>query len=159
MGRAAHNLNMLMAAQKSAIAGDIVLVSCVGEKGTINAEAKDLYQSTWFRKARQWAEENGIRWYILSAKHGLLNPETKIEPYDISLLKMNKGEREQWGQRTSRQIHECISEDHPLVILAGIKYREVLNVRHHVSVPMEGLGIGQQLAWLNERLTKQLELF
>ena len=35
--------------------------------------------------ARRYAETHAERWYILSAAHGLVDPERIIDPYDISL--------------------------------------------------------------------------
>ena len=44
------------------------------------AKAKDLYTSDWFRKARAYVEHRGGPWFILSAEHGLVDPETVIGP-------------------------------------------------------------------------------
>jgi hypothetical protein len=159
MGRAAHNMNMLMKAQKIALHGTTVLVSCVGKKAPGSCRAKDLYQSEWFRKARRWAEQNGSRWYILSALHGLLYPENSIPPYEKTLNEMPVEERKQWGKLVSNQLRNI--PPGRIVILAGEKYREYLKTdRHIVDVPLKGLGIGQQLAWFNARSnTKQMEMF
>ena len=51
-----------------------------------------------------------------------------------------------------------------LVILAGQRYRDgitaaLVDSGYAVEVPMEGLGIGQQLAWLDRELAEQLRLF
>jgi len=61
----------------------ITLIQCTNSKRDHAAPAQKLYdQSTYFNKMRAWAEYRGAPWFILSAKHGLLNPETVIEPYD-----------------------------------------------------------------------------
>ena len=60
----------------------VILVSCVGQKLGYPAPAADLYQSDWFKKARAYAEAEGQRWYILSAKHGLVNPSKVLTPFD-----------------------------------------------------------------------------
>lgn len=163
MGRAAHNMNMLMRAQKVAMYGTTVLVSCVGEKLDHAAPARDLYQSAWFRKARQYAETHGARWYILSAKHGLLAPDEAIEPYNATLNDMSAAERAKWGEGVLAQIELQIQPGH-LVVLAGENYRrplveELVRAGYYVDVPMQGLGIGQQLAWLDSQTVKQLDLF
>lgn len=163
MGRAAHNLNMLMRAQQIAINGITVLVSCVGKKHDRASPAGDLYQSEWFKKARSYAEMVGHRWYILSAEHGLLDPSQVIEPYEMTLNTMDLPTRQEWAQRVMCQIADNIHTG-KVIILAGKKYREFLSgsMQDHgysVEVPMEGLGIGQQLAWLNSQLITQLEMF
>jgi hypothetical protein len=157
MGRAAHNQNMLMKAQKIAINGTIVLVSCVGEKLQETSKAKDLYRSDWFIKARKYAEQNGDNWAILSAKHGLINPESEVNPYEQTLNTMPSGEREKWAIRVEKDIRDTVALGSRLVILAGTKYREKLIGRlhgYHVEIPMVGLGIGQQLAWLKAQTEK-----
>jgi hypothetical protein len=61
----------------------IVLVQCTNSKRDESAPARNLYdESAYFRDYRAYAIEKGDEWYILSAKHGLLDPETVIDPYD-----------------------------------------------------------------------------
>jgi len=47
---------------------------------------------------------------------------------------------------------EQIDAAAPLIVLAGRNYRDPLwpQIERRASVPMEGLGIGQQLAWLSD---------
>ena len=158
MGRAAHNMNMLMKAQKIAINGDTVLVSCVGKKASKPCKAKDLYKSEWFKKARTWAEENGRRWYILSALHGLVDPEQVIVPYEKTLNDMPIDERKKWGAFVSEQLVNIPGGR--LIVLAGQRYREFIETKNHIiDVPLKGLGIGQQLAWFSAENIKQMEMF
>ena len=163
MGRAAHNMNMLMRAQQIAINGVTVLVSCVGKKQDTAAPAGDLYQSDWFKKAKVYAETVGSRWYILSAKHGLLDPSQVIAPYNMTLNTMDVSERLGWAERTIAHLRDVVPVG-KVILLAGKRYRQFLldpliDLGYSVEVPMEGLGIGQQLAWLNAQLMTQLSLF
>jgi len=162
MGRAAHNMNMLMQAQQIAINGITVLVSCVGKKLTYPSVAADLYQSDWFVKARSYAEQKGNRWYILSAQHGLIDPTQQVAPYEKTLTTMSIEERRTWAQQTFEQLKRKVPRG-KVVILAGQKYREnlvplMLSAGYNVDVPMRGLGIGQQLAWLMNETSTQLPL-
>src|SRR3546814_7260194 len=63
----------------------VFLVACVAAKLDRPAPARDLYASPWFQKARAYVERQGGAWFILSAKHGLIAPETVIAPYDETL--------------------------------------------------------------------------
>lgn len=133
----------------------VVLVSCVGEKLQNEALAQDLYRSAWFKKARRYAEATGDSWYVLSAEHHLLEPTTKIHPYETTLNRMNTAAREAWASTVLEQIRTRIDLASRVVILAGTKYRErivpvIESWGYLVEVPMKGLGIGQQLAWLDE---------
>jgi hypothetical protein len=164
MGRAAHNLNMLMRAHRARRSRTVFLVSCVSEKKRQAAKAKALYQSQWFRFARQYVELNGDEWNILSAEHGLLDPEAIVEPYDVSLNSQGRAERKKWSERVAQQIETTYDAPTRFVFLAGRKYREdlipVLHQRGHVcEVPMRGLGIGEQLGWLKQNAAKQQDFF
>jgi cytoplasmic iron level regulating protein YaaA (DUF328/UPF0246 family) len=133
----------------------VALVACVKSKRAQPAPAADLYQSAWFRKARAYAKEEADAWYILSAKYGVVSPNEVIEPYDESLYDFSAGERREWAAGVMETLRELITAEDEVIILAGLRYREHLEeglrqFAARVSVPMEGLGIGEQLRFLNE---------
>ena len=131
----------------------IVLISCVSQKKPHKAKAKDLYISALFRKALAYAHKlNPDVVYILSAKYGLLDLETEIEPYDLTLNKMPVGDIKAWAKKILVQLSAKtdLQQDH-FVFFAGEKYRKYLN--SHISsfeVPMKGMPIGKQLQFLSE---------
>lgn len=157
MGRAAHNMNMLMKAQKAAIRQHIVLVACCGKKLSYAAPAKDLYQSELFRKSRRYAEQHGDKWLILSALHGVVHPDATIEPYDVTLNDMGADARRQWSNKIAKQLQDYQNDQ--ITVLAGSAYCGWVNQFNNVTRPMEGLGIGQQLAYLLSTTTNQENLF
>jgi len=61
------------------------IVGCGSAKREHAAPAKDLYTSSYFALKRQFAEEYCDQWYVFSAKHGLVAPDTVLDPYDASL--------------------------------------------------------------------------
>lgn len=131
----------------------IYLVSCVSQKRELACEARDLYVSDLFRKARRYVEASGCPWFILSAEHGLVAPNQMIAPYERTLNKMRVADRRAWAERVVVQLAETIPDLSRVVFLAGERYREFLarqlEVREvAVSVPMKGLRIGEQLSWL-----------
>ncbi len=133
----------------------ICLVSCVGQKLDHPARAIDLYISPWFKKARGYATRCD-RWYVLSAKYGLVTPDSVIEPYEVTLNKMRKLDRQSWARRVFQALCHVTSGDDEMIVLAGHKYRETLvpllqQRGNHIDVPMEGMGIGEQLHWLDEQ--------
>lgn len=138
----------------------LCLVSCVATKLTQVALAKDLYISDWFKKARRVVETEGWRWFVLSAKHGLLDPEEPIAPYEKTLDTMSAAERRWWASEVWTALEPHLAEVRSVVFFAGRKYREHLEsrLRGHgldVQVPMEGLDRGNQLAWFKRRLDRQ----
>jgi hypothetical protein len=135
----------------------IGLVSCVSRKQTQIAAAQEIYISDLFQKSRAYVERHCDRWYILSAKHGLLNPQTQIEPYDITLNNMRARDRREWAKHVLGGIVQKTSAHDTLIFLAGMKYREhliqpLLDRGYAIEVPMMGLPIGKQLQWLNNHL-------
>lgn len=126
------------------------LVACVGQKRPTPARAADLYQSDWFTKARAYVEAQGGRWFILSALHGLVRPARIIDPYNVTLGDMSAAERRAWGERVAAQLAEAIGPRTPVVFLAGRFYRDPLAAwaGARATTPMQGMGIGQQKAWL-----------
>jgi hypothetical protein len=87
----------------------ICLVSCVRTKLDRNAPASDLYTSALFRKAKEVARRQFDKWYILSAKYGLVRPDDLIEPYELTLTRMPKSDRAQWALVQVSQISVRIS--------------------------------------------------
>lgn len=192
MGRAAHNLNMLMQAQHEAvirgIAEDVLapisarldamitrvegailprvaLVSCVSKKRDKPSTAFDLYQTPLFDKMNRYTLAQGYdHRFVLSAKYGLLAESETVEPYEMTLNVMTGAECKAWAERTFQQILKALPNGASLDIYAGKKYRQHLlplleSAGYRVNVPLEGLGIGRQLAWLDARLNSQLSLF
>jgi hypothetical protein len=62
------------------------LVGCVKSKQSQAAPARELYVSPLFRGRRAWVERTCDRWFILSAKHGLVEPDRVLAPYDEILM-------------------------------------------------------------------------
>jgi len=138
--------------------GKVALVACVGKKRPRPMAAQDLYDSDWFRKASKYAKQVADGWYILSAKHGLIAPETVIEPYDETLKTMAAAGRRAWAGRVAHELQSVLQAGDEVVMLAGKDYREHLMgpigaMGCGVQAPMEGLRIGEQLRWLNQRLS------
>jgi hypothetical protein len=135
----------------------VYLVSCVSQKREQACAARDLYVSDWFRKARRFAEASGCPWYVLSAKHGLVAPDQVIAPYEQTLNTTRAADRRAWGERVAAQLAEAAPDLSRVVFLAGGRYREFLAPHLagrgvEVSVPLEGLRIGEQLSWLGAAL-------
>jgi hypothetical protein len=128
----------------------IALVACAKSKLNVPSRAEDLYISPLFSGMRMYAERNADRWYILSAKHGVLRPNRVVAPYDKTLSRMTKAERVQWASRVNRQLARLLPPRTRVILLAGLKYRvdlePFLKQRHlTVEIPFKGLSIGMQL--------------
>lgn len=133
------------------------LISCGKNKLEYSAEAKDLYIGDLFKKARAYAEKVHDEWLILSALHQIVSPEQMLEPYNLTLNDASKEELISWSKDVFDTIKSKYKNDTKIYIYAGSNYRKHLQplLEQHgydVTVPMQGLGIGQQKAWLKKQL-------
>jgi len=119
------------------------------------APACDLYTSSWFRKARDIIEVSGARWFILSARYGLVAPDEENEPYELTLNSLGVADRRVWATKVLKQLQEKLVDAKRIVMLAGRRYYEFLleplqKQGLKVELPMQHLRRGEQLSWLSE---------
>ena len=133
----------------------LVLVGCVKSKVSHPAPAKDLYNSTLWSKRRRYAELSGMPWAILSAEHGMVDPDRVLEPYDRYLGRESASYKRQWGAKTAVQVLDRTAElgIAAVEIHAGAPYVEnglrarLESAAVEVLWPVEGMPFGKQLAW------------
>lgn len=128
----------------------ICLVSCASSKLPHKAKAKDLYTSTLFQYARAVAERDYDNWYILSALHGLLDPEKQIAPYNETLNGQAPDRKKAWAKKVFHALLGKLKPMDSVTFLAGDSYREHLVgdlkvAGFQCSAPLRGLGLGQQI--------------
>ncbi|MDQ3573621.1 MAG: hypothetical protein M3404_01665 [Actinomycetota bacterium] len=118
------------------------------------APAHELYVSTLFRGRRAFVEVTCDRWFILSARHGLVGPEEVLEPYEETLNDNSVGAKRAWATSVLCQLESSVSIAGTVFeIHAGAEYRnfglvnELLRHGATVEIPAEHLGRGEQLAF------------
>lgn len=130
----------------------VALIACGVAKLDHAAPAAELYQSPLFRYAVGYAEATCDSWLILSAKHGLVAPETALEPYEQSLVGMALSARRAWARRVFDQL-QPIPPHIQFVILAGAAYAAELVplldgcTANPAELPLAGLRQGEILAF------------
>jgi hypothetical protein len=133
----------------------IALISCTKLKHDFECKAQDMYlPSNLFSKAREYVENKGYdKWFILSAKYGLLDPNELIETYNVTLNNMKANEIKEW----SVGVFDKLIQHSPTHIdfYAGEKYRKyiipLLEMKGvDYNIPLKGLGIGQQMQYYNQ---------
>lgn len=139
----------------------IYLISCSSKKNKTPQKASTLYASPLFEKSVAYVRliDNNANWFVLSAKHHLIHPETIIEPYDESLSDKSASEKKRWGEIVYKQITDLGYQNSHFVFLTGNSYsmhlkEYIIKGGGTVEEPMAGLGIGQRLKWLNKNLGK-----
>ena len=136
------------------------LVACSKTKADQPTIARELYVSPLFRAARTHAEQSYDAWLILSAKHGAVRPTTVLAPYDFTLAWLAPAQRHAWAAHVVGQLIAIFGDLHRCAfgIHAGLAYRGPLcPYLPSWSAPLQGLGIGQQLAWYRRHLCGQHE--
>jgi hypothetical protein len=133
---------------------DVVLVGCAKSKLDRPAEARDLYTSALFRKARAYAEARRARWFVLSAEHGLVEPQQIIEPYERHLSSTSRRYRIDWGKEVVHDLEATLGDRRAKVIEIHAGKSYVQAVRNGLTEagatvvePLAGLTMGERLAW------------
>jgi len=97
----------------------VTLIQCTDSKRDESAPAKDLYdESRYFRKMRAWARDRRQPWFILSAKHGLVSPNQRLDPYD------ERGLNEQQAREIADALHRMAVD--VVDVTAGRDYTDPL---------------------------------
>lgn len=137
----------------------IALISCGSKKIDSRAPARDLYTSPLFRMTVRYVEEVlHVPWFVLSALHRVVHPDTPLAPYDFTLTKMSKRERAVWSQRVRVELRALSCWDRSgaklVTAFAGADYLRGLRGLDDFKLaePMAGKMIGSRLAWLKEQV-------
>lgn len=133
----------------------IALIGCGKSKKDGCHRAQDIYISQRFRLGFQYASEHFDRVFILSGKHGLLEPSRRIRKYDVSLNRMPLSERGAWANKVAKRLKRTIPDDAEIHFFCGKRYSEFLLEllsEQKCFTPLKGLGLGQQLQWYKKRL-------
>ena len=139
---------------------DLLLVGCVKTKAAKRSAAKELYSSPLWRRRRAYAESLGRPWYILSALHGLLDPDQRIDPYDLALADLRVRAQRAWSARVLDELKCRVPSlrGKLIEIHAGATYLNhgltegLRDAGAAVHRPLARIaGVGRQQAWYRER--------
>lgn len=106
--------------------------------------------------------DNHDNWYILSAKHGLLEPNgAPIEPYEKTLSDASVEQKQNWAKPVYNQLREngLLADETRFVFYAGRDYYDELiplfdDAAGNITtvIPTDGLQFGETLAWYNDHI-------
>lgn len=139
----------------------LYLISCTKNKSEIPCKTKEMYwKSCLFKMAWEYAENKG-KIMILSAKHGLLDPEEFIEPYDKSLTTTPYKLRMIWAHEVHKNILPILKVYNitEIIFLTGRYYFEYLKDLllvdgYSIQLPLNGMGIGIRMKYFKECINK-----
>ena len=135
----------------------IILVACAAGKRDVPQSACDLYESQLFAASRAYAEARSARWYILSALHGVIEPDQVIAPYERTLNEMPIAERREGARSVNEKLSLLLPPGSLVEVLAGKKYRESIvpflrATGFTVHEPLARLRVGEQVQWLKRQV-------
>ena len=132
----------------------VVLVQCTNSKRDGRHKAADLYdESPYFRKQRRFARAVGDRWFIQSAKYGLVAPQNVVESYNTHASDLSDSVA--WARRIAADLSNRVGRGE-VILLGGTDYADPLEPElsrrgFEVSLPLTGKGIGERMSWLDNR--------
>jgi hypothetical protein len=88
--------------------GRVVLVGSSGAVAGSPRPARELFLSDGFARAREHALRSGRRWFVLSAKHGLLDPDDVVGPFDVLFGDQPTGYRAAWAEWVVVQLADRV---------------------------------------------------
>jgi hypothetical protein len=102
-------------------AAPFIVIGCGRDKRVEPAAAGELYLSRRFRASLGLARTLGAPHAILSGKHGIVTPETVLEPYDLNLADLPRAAQRLWAGQALLQLRAC-SGRRKITLLAAPEY-------------------------------------
>jgi hypothetical protein len=128
------------------------LVGCGKAKQSRPAPACSLYTGTLTRTAVVWAARNCGRYFILSAKYGLLPPARVTPPYDLKITDLGGPERAAWGRSVQKALRTPPARAAVYLVLAGKEYLAAVGAVLGADVldvfAGPGWPVGRRVQWL-----------
>lgn len=133
-----------------------VIIPCGGQKVDHATLARHLYTGSYFTACLEFAKSivrNERSILILSAKHGFIDLNELVEPYDVRF-----GEKGQASMDLlAEQARERGIDKLPVLALGGLRYvtntaKVCPNCTALSDFMLDGTGIGLQIRWLKNNL-------
>jgi hypothetical protein len=107
--------------------GRVLLVGSSGGMGREPRPARELFESSGFARARDLAVRSGAPWFVLSAKHGLLDPDDVVGPFDVLFGDQPVGYRITWGEWVVVQLGDRLAlQDVVVEVHGGVDFAQPL---------------------------------
>jgi hypothetical protein len=99
--------------------GRVVLIGSSGSTAEESDAAGRLFRSDGFARAREHAVHSRLPWFVLSAKHGLLDPDDVISPFEVQIDDQSAAYRTAWGEWVVAQLADRLQLDGVVVEVHG----------------------------------------
>lgn len=138
-------------------AARMILIGCGKRKSPNPCRADAMYRGSLFVKRLEYANRSGWPFFIVSAKYGLIPPDTLIAPYNLRIADLDRLDLSAWSlgvaQALVSQLFEPFDPRRFLVELhMGSDYAEPLRsilpaVGINYDWPVRGMSQGEQMHW------------
>jgi hypothetical protein len=126
--------------------GRVVLLGSSGATAAAPGPVAGLFESAGFARARERAARSGHHWFVLSAKHGLLDPDDVVGPYDVLIGDRSTAYRAAWAEWVVAQLADRVHLDGVVVeVHGGVDFAQPL--RQPLARQGAGLEIPLPVAW------------
>lgn len=142
---------------ESLVVGDrasaVFLISCGQQKQQATVRAEELYTSSRFNLSSGLPKRLKRKFSILSAKHGLLDPGKRIQPYDVSLRTLSRHEQMEWAKVVDLSLKDAYPTARHFILLTDEDYSHdivpLLQKRGvRFTMPLNGMDRGCQELFL-----------
>ena len=86
----------------------VLLLASSGGLASGPRPAAELFESAGFARARDLAVRSGRPWFVLTAKHGLLEPGDVVGPFDVLFGDQTAGYRSAWAEWVVVQLADRV---------------------------------------------------
>jgi hypothetical protein len=105
----------------------VVLIGSSGEMAAAPVAAGELFTSAGFARAREYATRFGYPWFVLSAKHGLLEGGDVVGPFDLQFGDQPVSYRTAWGEWVAAQLADRVRlQDVVVEVHGGVDFAQPL---------------------------------
>ena len=109
------------------------VIACCKTKLDRAAPARELYCSPLFLASMGWIERRVDQWVILSAKHGVVDPDQVLEPYDECLQDKPRRDRDAWATACRDELLRRFDSGTIYTTILGAAYSDSMIGFHYVE--------------------------
>lgn len=132
----------------------VAFIACGAAKRDERSKARDLYVGASVTQAVRIADAIGARVVIVSAKHGAIDGDTMIYPYEQRAPRPGGPAHFEWSRMVEQQLRDMQIDTAASVMFAGSSYVRALTWRLTASQwPLDalcGLQLGERLHVLSK---------
>ena len=142
----------------------IIIVGCGRRKKRSVAKARRLYVSARFLACRAVAETLSAPYLILSARYGLIAPDTTLDPYDLDLGTLPEESRRVWANSALDYLYRTTDGAPITLLVAGAYAESIMACNAHrteplpISAPFAEIETRHHQGWLDQALAMALRI-